>query len=231
MRSSAKRLGRDVDVGQLHWAPPLGWQEQAYWAGLAELYQRGEIKAIGLSNYGPRQLRRAHRALAETHGVPLASNQVQFSLVSPLPVTSGLVDVAPELGVRLIAYSPLGLGLLTGRYSEARLPEGPRRLLFKELLPAVRPVLEAMGEIQAARNKGKMPAGGGAGGGVTFSQIAINWTRAKGAVPIVGLKTVAQAEDNLGALNWALTKAEEELLDGAMARLKKTTVQNIFQTS
>ena len=224
MRASAGRLGRNVDVGQLHWAPPLGWQEEAYWAGLAELYQRGEIKAIGLSNYGPQQLRKAHRAFTRTHGVPLASNQVQFSLVSPLPVTSGLVDVAPELGVRLIAYSPLGLGLLTGRYSETRLPEGPRRLLFKELLPAVRPVLEAMGEIQAARSKG------GKGKGVTFSQIAINWTRAKGAVPIVGLKTLAQAEDNLGALGWALTKAEEELLDRAVARLRKTTVQNIFQT-
>lgn len=228
MRASAGRLGRNVDVGQLHWSPPLGWQERAYWAGLAELYQRGEIRAIGLSNAGPRKLAEAHRVLTQELGVPLASNQVQFSLVSALPMTSGLVETAPALGVRLIAYSPLGLGLLTGRYSEERLPQGPRRLLFKELLPAVRPVLGAMEEIQRARNgKGKGP---GKGKGVTYSQIALNWTRAKGAVPIVGLKTVAQAEEAAGALGWALAPAEVALLDAAVGSLKKQTLQNVFQT-
>lgn len=124
LRGSAKRLGRNVDVGQLHWSPPLGWQEQAYWAALAELYERREIKAIGLSNAGPRKLREAHAAFTQELGVPLASNQVQFSLVSSLPVTSGLTELAPELGVTLIAYSPLGLGLLTGRYSEVGVGDG-----------------------------------------------------------------------------------------------------------
>jgi len=227
MRASARRLGRDVDVGQLHWAPPLGWQERAYWAGLAELYQRGEIKAVGLSNYGPRKLREAHRTLAEEWGVPLASNQVQFSLVSSVPVTTGLVDFAPELGVRLIAYSPLGLGLLTGRYTEQRLPQGPRRLLFKELLPAVRPVLDAMEEVQRARNG----RAGGKANKVTYSQIALNWTRAKGAVPIVGLKTLRQAEEALGALGWTLTPAEEELLDRGVAACTKQSLQNIFASN
>lgn len=67
--------------------------------------------------------------------------------MSTLPVESGLVETAAELGVRLIAYSPLGLGLLTGRYNETYLPSGPRGLIFKELLPELRPVLSVMDEI------------------------------------------------------------------------------------
>jgi pyridoxine 4-dehydrogenase len=73
--------------------------------------------------------------------------QVQFSLVSTLPVESGLIDVAKDLNVRLIAYSPLGLGLLTGKYNEKNLPSGPRGLIFKELLPELKPVLSVMDEI------------------------------------------------------------------------------------
>lgn len=217
-RASIKRLGRDkVDIGQLHWAPPLGWQEAAYWEGLAELYRNGEIRAIGLSNYGPKKLRQAKRALQEA-GADLASNQVQFSLVSIAPEKSGLLETASELGVRLIAYSPLGLGLLTGRYTEDRLPQGPRRVLFKELLPELKPVLQVMEDIKRSRP------------GVTYSQIALNWCRAKGTVPIVGLKNVEQAKENLGALKWKLKANEVEALDRATRSMKKQTLQNIFQS-
>lgn len=73
---SLKRLERDVlDVAQLHWAPPLGWQEQEYWAALAQLYTSGKARAVGLSNYGPKQLAKAHAGL-KALGAPLASNQV-----------------------------------------------------------------------------------------------------------------------------------------------------------
>lgn len=182
MRESSKRLDRDrVDIGQLHWPPPLnGWfgQEKALLEGLAELYLDGEIRAIGLSNYGPKRLEYAQNVLKNAGGASLASNQVQFSLVSSLPLKSGLVDTAKDLNVRLIAYSPLGLGILTEKYNENRLPaSGPRRVLFKELLPEIKPVLTTMEDIRRSRQ-----------GKVSFSEIALNWTRAKGAIPIVGLK-------------------------------------------
>ncbi|CAM9803916.1 unnamed protein product [Discosporangium mesarthrocarpum] len=64
-----------LGVGQLHWAPPLGWQEKAYWQGLADLRAVGRIREVGLSNYGPKKLEQAQRFLGD-RGVPLASNQV-----------------------------------------------------------------------------------------------------------------------------------------------------------
>lgn len=68
-------LVQSLGVGQLHWAPPLGWQEQAYWTGLAELKAAGRIREVGLSNYGPEGVTRAHRYLAKLD-TQLASNQV-----------------------------------------------------------------------------------------------------------------------------------------------------------
>lgn len=68
-------LVQSLGVGQLHWAPPLGWQEEAYWTGLAELKAAGRIREIGLSNYGPKGVTRAHRYLANLD-TQLASNQV-----------------------------------------------------------------------------------------------------------------------------------------------------------
>lgn len=235
MKESSRRLDRGragVDIGQLHWAPPLGWQEKAYWAGLAEMKQEGNIKAIGLSNYGPKKLRQAAETFRKEHGVSLASNQVQFSLVSTLPVRSGLVEIAASEGVRLIAYSPLGLGVLTGRYSmeDQRLPEGPRRILFKELLPALAPVLATMGDIASERTRKNQ---GAQGQRVTHSQVALNWCRSKGAVPIVGLKSLNQAKEATAALEWKLSSAETAALDAAVASMpqgKGQTVQNIFQT-
>lgn len=68
-------LAQSLGVGQLHWAPPLGWQEEAYWTGLAELKAAGRIREVGLSNYGPKGVTRAHRYLANLD-TQLASNQV-----------------------------------------------------------------------------------------------------------------------------------------------------------
>lgn len=69
-------LIQSLGVGQLHWAPPLGWQEEAYWTGLAELKAAGRIREVGLSNYGPKGVTRAHRYLANLD-TQLASNQVR----------------------------------------------------------------------------------------------------------------------------------------------------------
>ena len=66
---------QSLGVGQLHWAPPLAWQEQAYWRGLAELRAAGRVREVGLSNYGPKGVSRAHRFLTGLD-TPLASNQV-----------------------------------------------------------------------------------------------------------------------------------------------------------
>lgn len=68
----------------MHWAPPLGWQEEAYWTGLAQLKADGRIGEVGLSNYGPKGVARAHRFLAGLD-TPLASNQVRETRFSFCP--------------------------------------------------------------------------------------------------------------------------------------------------
>jgi len=229
LRSSLTRLGRSEEEGvelmQLHWSAAnyAPWQEPGLRAGLAQCYSKGLAKGVGASNYGPTQLRSLHADLAQTN-VPLASNQVQFSLLSRQPLTSGLLDTCRELGVVPIGYSPLALGLLSGRFSGdeasdlANLPAGPRGVLFKQILPGLKPLLTTLNSVAATRRK-------------TVAQVAINWCVCKGVVPIVGANTVVQVEENLGALGWRLTADQVRELDAAAEAVPRGATQNIFQTS
>ena len=218
--ASAKRLGKNVDLVQMHWSTAnyFPWQEGQLLDGLADLYEQGLVKGVGLSNYGPKRLKWVHQKFCD-RGVPIATLQVQYSLLSTYPVTQlGLKDVCDELGIKLIAYSPLALGLLTGKYSEkGPFPKGIRGLLFRQLLPRTRPLLDCLREIARSRNK-------------TLSQVVINWCICKGTIPIPGAKSVEQAKENIGALGWKLDSSEIAELDRAAASLDKVMVQNIFQT-
>ncbi|MEO1590364.1 MAG: aldo/keto reductase [Cyanobacteria bacterium J06632_22] len=218
-KASISRMGR-VDIAQMHWptANYAPWQESALIDGLALLYEQGLVKGIGLSNYGPKRLRWAHKRLS-SRGVPIVTLQVQYSLLSTYPLTTlGLKDVCDELGIRLIAYSPLGLGALTGKYKpKGNQPKGIRGLLFRQMLPGIQTLLDCMTEIAQGRDK-------------TLAQIALNWCICKGTIPIPGAKTAAQAQQNIGALGWQLTPAEVGELDRAAAGTSKKMVQNIFQT-
>jgi pyridoxine 4-dehydrogenase len=219
-KASAQRLGKNVDLVQMHWSTAnyFPWQEGQLLDGLADLYEQGLVKGVGLSNYGPKRLKWVHQKFCD-RGVPIATLQVQYSLLSTYPVTQlGLKDVCDELGIKLIAYSPLALGLLTGKYSEkGPFPKGIRGLLFRQLLPGMRPLLDCMQEIVRSRNK-------------TRSQVALNWCICKGTIPIPGAKSVEQAKENIGALGWKLDSSEIAELDRAAASLDKVMVQNIFQT-
>lgn len=219
-KASAKRLGRNVDLVQMHWSTanyfPL--QEWALLDGLADLYERGEVKGVGLSNYGPKRLKKVYQKFRD-RGVPITTLQVQYSLLSTYPIAElGLKDVCDELGIKLIAYSPLALGILTGKYSEnGPFPKGIRGLAFRQILPGVKAVLSCLKEISESRNK-------------TMSQVAINWCICKGTLPIPGAKNPEQAKQNIGALGWKLDSGEVEELDKAAASVDKKMVQNIFQT-
>lgn len=219
-QASAKRLGRKVDIVQMHWSPVkyAPWQEGALLDGLADLYQKGLVKGVGLSNYGSEALQRVQKRFSD-RGVKIATLQVQYSLLSTYPVTElGVKEICDDLGIKIIAYSPLGLGLLTGKYSEkGNLPTGIRGLLFKNLLPGIKPVLDCLKEIASLRNK-------------SMSQVAINWCICKDTIPIPGAKNVMQARENIMALDWRLDAGEIAELDKIAANLDKKMVQNIFQT-
>jgi pyridoxine 4-dehydrogenase len=217
---SAKRLGRPVDLAQMHWSTAnyAPWQEGPFLDGLMDLYEQNQVKGVGLSNFGPKRLKWAHQRFSE-RGIPIATLQVQYSLVSTYPVTElGLKEVCDELGIRLIAYSPLGLGMLTGKYGpDGPYPKGLRGLVFRQLLPGMRPLLETLGAIATHRSK-------------TSAQVAINWCICKGTIPIPGAKSLKQAEQNAGAMGWSLDSGEVEELDRAAQNSDKAMVQNIFQS-
>ncbi|MBD2611562.1 MAG: aldo/keto reductase [Nostoc sp. ZfuVER08] len=219
-QASAQRLGRNVDLVQMHWSTAnyAPWQEGQLLDGLADVYEQGLVKGIGLSNYGPKRLKQVQKKFAQ-RGVPISTLQVQYSLLSTYPVTQlHLKDVCDELGIKLIAYSPLALGLLTGKYSVGgSFPKGIRGLLFRQILPGVRSLLACLQEVAQSRNK-------------TMSQVAINWCICKGTIPIPGAKNVEQARGNIGALGWQLDAGEIAELDTAAANSNKKMVQNIFQT-
>ena len=203
LQASRVRLQDNLDRVQLHWSTAryAPWQEGPLLQGLADQVLAGAVAELGVSNIGPERLRRIQADLA-VRGVPLRSLQVQLSLLAPEPIRpGGLVDVCRELGVELIAYSPLALGLLTRMPgTEPALPSGPRRWLFRRLWADLQPLLEAMAQIAARRDA--FPAA-----------VALNWCRAHGAMPIAGLRTVAQADVAGDALAWSLEEGERELLD------------------
>jgi aryl-alcohol dehydrogenase-like predicted oxidoreductase len=114
LKASLKRLGLpSVDLYQIHWpAPPMPVEHWA--AGLADAVQAGLTRAVGVSNYSVEQMRRATETLAR-YGIPLASNQVRYHLLDRSVERSGLLKACREMNDTLIAYSPLGQGLLTGK--------------------------------------------------------------------------------------------------------------------
>ena len=135
---------------------------------------------------------------------------MQFSLISQLPIESGLLETSAELGVTPIGYSPLALGILSGKYDMNNLPEGPRGLIFKFLLPSLKPLLATQREIAEAR-------------GVSMSAVAINWALDKGCLTIVGMKSPEQVKDNLQALTFRLSGAEVDELEKAAKGAKRRT--------
>lgn len=217
--ASVQRMGR-VDLAQMHWSTAnyFPWQEWQLLDGLADLYEQGVIKGIGLSNYGTKRLIKVHQKFSDRQ-IPIASLQVQYSLLSTYPVTDlGIKDTCDELGIKLIAYSPLCLGVLTGKYSHpSTYPKGLRGLLFKRLVPEAKPLLDCLSAIAQYRNK-------------TMAQVAINWCIVKGAIPIPGAKNLKQAQENIAAKDWLLDAGEVAELDCTAAKINKPMVQNVFQT-
>ncbi len=172
---------------------------------MADAVEQGQVKAVGVSNYSAGQVRLAHAELAK-RGIPLASNQVEYSLLHRAPEVDGVLDACRELGITLIAYSPLAMGALTGKYSAAQRPSGLRRFFgsFRGRgIQAVQSVVELLRKI--GEKYGRSP-----------SQVALRWlVENESVLPIPGAKNAAQAAENAGALSFSLTPEEIEALSKA----------------
>jgi len=202
LRASLRRLGLDrVDLYQIHYPLPLTvldrWSE-----ALADAVAAGLVGAVGVSNYSALQTRRAHEVLAK-RGVPLATNQIEYNLMQRAAETNGVFEACRELGVTIIAYSPLKMGMLTGKYDAWHRPSGWHRRGFEAAyFTRWNNLMDTVRDIGA--RVGKSPA-----------QVALNWCIAKGTVPIPGAKNERQAVDNAGALGWRLAPDHIAILDEA----------------
>jgi aryl-alcohol dehydrogenase-like predicted oxidoreductase len=200
LRRSLERIGVEtIDLYQIH-QPYSILPIETLMEAMAEAVKEGLTRTVGVSNYNQTQMLRAYSALARKD-VPLAANQVTYSLLNRAIEKDGVLARCKELGIRLIAYSPIEKGLLTGKYSTENPPPGVRGQRYGSLLPKIGPLLKLMTEI------------GQEHGGKSKAQVALNWCIQKGTLPIPGAKNAEQAEENAGALGWKLTRDEVAKLD------------------
>jgi aryl-alcohol dehydrogenase-like predicted oxidoreductase len=203
--ASLKRLGRtDIDLYQHHFPARVSIPDLMN--HMADAVEAGKVKAVGVSNYSAAQMRQAH-AVLEARGVPLASNQVEYSLLHRHPETNGVLEACRELGITLIAYTPLAGGLLTGKYSVENRPTGFYRRVLpryrRRALDAIQPVVGLLREIGERYSK-------------TPSQVALRWLIENPLVlPIPGAKNGEQARSNAAALAFTLTADEVDALSEA----------------
>ena len=190
-----------IDLYQLHWPNPL-FPLGPTIAALSKLQRVGLLREVGVSNFNLLQWRLAERKL----GGPVLSNQVQYSLVSRKPERE-LLPYAQTNDRVIIAYSPLGQGLLGGRYDiDHPPPPGVRSnnpLFLLENLERAHPLLSALREIAA-------------GYGATPAQVALAWViRRPNVIAIPGASSVAQLESNVAAADLDLSADEDARLTDA----------------
>jgi len=194
-----------IDLYQIH--NPFSFASiEAQMNAMADLVEAGKIRAVGVSNFSAKMMRKAHAVLAR-RGIPLASNQKKYNLLDRRIETNGVLDTARELGITIICYSPLEMGLLSGKFHKdpnlltSRL-RGRRNALGKKIEMS-RPLINVLDEIAAGK-------------GATISQIALNWLvnfNGDAVVAIPGASKPKHAEESAGSMEIVLTLDEMERID------------------
>jgi aryl-alcohol dehydrogenase-like predicted oxidoreductase len=196
-RASARRLGVDrLDLYQVHWPSPL-FPPRSTMPRMKRLQDSGLVRHVGVSNHSLAQWQAAESAL----GGPVLSNQVRFSLIARAPEHE-LLPWAQREGRLIIAYSPLGQGLLSGKYQKAppRNFRRGRRAFSDESRQRLQPLVDALGEIGKTH-------------GATSSQVALAWLiRKPNVVAIPGASNVRQLEENVGAADIELSEDDDARL-------------------
>jgi aryl-alcohol dehydrogenase-like predicted oxidoreductase len=179
---------------------------QAQMDAMADLVEFGLIRSVGVSNFSADAMRRAHAAL-QSRRLVLASNQIKVSLLNRGIETNGILDAAKELGITIIAWSPLEMGVLTGKFHKdpSLLNSRPlgRREVMRAQLERSRDLIDTLEEIAAAN-------------GVSAAVVALSWLvnfYGDTVVAIPGASKVSQAEQNVTANELKLTEKEMTVID------------------
>ncbi len=197
--------GYSIDLYMVHqpysFSPP-----EAEMEAMADLLEAGKIRSVGVSNFNADQMRRAHAAL-EKRGIPLAVNQMQYSLLYRKIERDGVLEAAKELGITIVAWSPLASGILSGRFHKDKqaLANTPfaRRMRFRRNIERTQPLIDVLEEIATKYD-------------ATPAQVALNWLihfQAEAVVAIPGASKVEQAEQSAAAMKFQLSEEEMDRLD------------------
>jgi aryl-alcohol dehydrogenase-like predicted oxidoreductase len=209
VEASLRRLGTDwIDLYQVHW-PDLTVPLEDTLGALHDLVSAGKIRYVGLSNYLGSDLQRAID-VSERHGwAPVVSHQPQYSLISR-EIELETLPLCAANGIAVLPWSPLGGGVLTGKYTSSTEVPTDTRMGASES-QAKRRLSEH--NLQVAQAVGKIAADLGK----TSAQVALNWVLHRPGVtaPILGARNVTQLDDNLGAEGWALDPEQVSALDRA----------------
>jgi aryl-alcohol dehydrogenase-like predicted oxidoreductase len=204
--------GYDIDIYLIH--QPMSFSSpKAEMDAMADLVKAGKIRSAGISNFNADLMRRAHAKLQE-RGLPLAVNQMEYSLINREIESNGVLETARELGVTIVAYTPLGYGLLTGKYhrNPSLLKQAAsfrRRMLSRELEPT-RSLVGALEEIGKKYD-------------ATPGQVALNWVihnQGENVVTIPGATKAEHAKESAGAMKFKLTEDELARLDELSKKFK-----------
>lgn len=205
--ASLKRLGIDViDLFYQHRVDPDVPIEDVAGA-VKDLIAAGKVRHFGLSEPGAATVRRAHAVQ------PVTALQNEYSLWTRGPETNGILETCEELGIGLVAYSPLGKGFLTGAMSgDTKLVEGDFRRLLPRFTPAAMEKNQALIDLlkTLAAEKGATPA-----------QLALAWLLAQKPwiVPIPGTTKLSRFEENIAAADLALSVGDLAKIDTVLAAI------------
>ncbi len=204
--------GYTISLYMVH--QPYGFSSpEAEMEAMADLVEAGKIRSVGVSNFNPKQMRRAHQTLHK-RGIPLAVNQVQYGLLDRSIERNGVLDTAKELGITIIAYTPLASGLLSGKYhrNPELLQKKPWfwRARLKNGIEKCRPLVTALEEIGAKYE-------------ATPAQVALNWvinSHGDTVVTIPGATKVHQAQESAGAMKFKLSEDEIDQLNELSSKVR-----------
>ena len=211
--ASLRRLRTDwIDLYQIHcWDRDTPIEETV--STLDDLVREGKVRYVGASNYTGWQLATALGVARAGGWEPYVSLQPQYSLVSR-DIERELLPLAEYAGLAVLPWSPLGGGMLSGKYRPGETPAAntraadrtPSAVLMRMRIQEERNFAVAQTVADLADEVGK-----------TMAQVALNWVlHAPGVTaPILGARTVAQIEDNLGAIGWRLDAVARQRLEDA----------------
>jgi len=183
---------------------------------MARLVEEGKVRYIGVSNFSANKMRKAHKELSNL-GLPLVSNQMNYSLIDRRIESNGVLETAQELGVSVIAYSPLGRGLLTGKFHDKPGLIKKRHILRRFYASLNKRKLETtsalVGALKTVSKKYQ----------VTPSQAALNWvinSNGDCVFAIAGATKTGQAEDNAASMKFELSRDDLDYLSEMSAPFK-----------